>query len=58
MKKPVLNIESDGKWSKITLFGKDISEYTEHAELKIEPGNVTLSLKLSGLDRVTPGIED
>lgn len=52
-KKPVLQIESDGKWSRVDLFGLDISSFVDSCEIKIKPGEVTLSLELSRLDRAT-----
>jgi hypothetical protein len=52
--KSELTVVLDGKLSKICLFGKDISTYVEEATIKIKPGEVAATLKLSNLDRATP----
>lgn len=54
MYKPILELESDGRRSKLIVLGMDISQCISKAQINMDGPEVTLSLELFRLDKATP----
>jgi hypothetical protein len=57
MNKPVIEFLSDGRISNLKLFGTDVSRCVRELHIEInqdnDPCNVTLSMKLNGINRLS-----